>query len=133
MPKKTGFTLIELLVASTIMIILVAVGMVSFSNAGKSARDAKRKSDLEMIRQALVLYRSDSGSYISGSSYTTLVAELIEQGYLSSPQPTDPKDGQECEDCDTKTYGYGYSGTATTFTLETTLEKDGTLYEVNNP
>ncbi|PJC43527.1 MAG: hypothetical protein CO039_03740, partial [Candidatus Pacebacteria bacterium CG_4_9_14_0_2_um_filter_34_50] len=63
--KKKGFTLIELLVVATIITILSAIGLVSFVNAGQGARDAKRKADLETVRQALVLRRSDLGNYPS--------------------------------------------------------------------
>ncbi|NCS87105.1 MAG: prepilin-type N-terminal cleavage/methylation domain-containing protein, partial [Candidatus Pacebacteria bacterium] len=66
--KKKGFTLIELLVVATIITILSAIGLVSFVNAGKGARDAKRKADLETVRQALVLRRSDLGNYPSGGA-----------------------------------------------------------------
>nr|MBP7843007.1 prepilin-type N-terminal cleavage/methylation domain-containing protein [Candidatus Woesebacteria bacterium] len=34
--KKNGFTLIELLVVATIIVVLSAIGLVSFTNAGKS-------------------------------------------------------------------------------------------------
>ena len=61
--RKNGFTLIELLVVATIIVVLSAIGLVSFTNAGKSARNSKRKSDLETVRQALVLYKSDTGAY----------------------------------------------------------------------
>ncbi|MCB9813642.1 MAG: type II secretion system protein [Pseudomonadales bacterium] len=88
-----GFTLIELLVVTTIIVILSAIGMVSFTNAGMGARDAKRKSDLETVRQAIVLYRSDGNGYPTATDYTALVS-LLSSGtpkYLSLPTPTDPK------------------------------------------
>mgnify|MGYP002363304913 CR=1 FL=1 len=53
--KRPAFTLIELLVVITIMIVLMSIGIASFSSDGKSARDAKRRSDLETIRQAMVM------------------------------------------------------------------------------
>ncbi|MCL4208570.1 hypothetical protein KJZ63_02975, partial [Patescibacteria group bacterium] len=54
-----GFTMIELLVVTTIIIILTSIGLVSYTSANRSARNGKRKADMEMVRQALVLYRTD--------------------------------------------------------------------------
>lgn len=66
--QTRGFTIIELLVVATIIAVLVAIGSVSFANAGKSARNSKRKADLETVRQALVLYKSDNAIYPDVSS-----------------------------------------------------------------
>ena len=131
--KKSGFTLIELLVVATIIIVLAAIGLVSFSNAGKSARNSKRKSDLETVRQALVLYKSDNGEYPS-RNYSAMIVTLA-NGYISSPTPLDPKNGDGgCGlDGSSETLcGYTYSGTATTFTLTAPLEGDDD-YQVSNP
>ena len=124
-----GFTLIELLVVSTIIVILSAIGLVSFINAGKSARDAKRKADLENVRQALVLRRSDTTNYPDPSG--TVAQKFVSLGiilipdYLTAPLPEDPKnDG---------TYFYGYSSTGgVDFTLTAVLEKTGP-YSIGNP
>jgi prepilin-type N-terminal cleavage/methylation domain-containing protein len=127
--KKNGFTLIELLVVSTIIVVLSAIGLVSFTNAGKSARDGKRKADLETVRQALVLYRSDNGAYPSGGAggaagYTAAIS-VLSSGYISSPTPIDPKNDA--------VYFYSYASDTVTFTLSTTLEKDDSAYTVGNP
>ncbi|MBP7740744.1 type II secretion system protein [Candidatus Woesebacteria bacterium] len=127
--KNKGFTLIELLVVATIITILSAVGLTSFINSGKSARDAKRKSDLETVRQALVLYRSDNGTYPAGAGgaagYTTAITALSAGDYISSPTPADPKNNA--------TYYYRYTSNSTTFSLAATLEKDSTTYTLTNP
>jgi len=72
--NKCGFTLIELLVVISIIGILVSLSFLGFAQARKSARDSKRKADLEQIRSALELYRNDCKTYpsavISGSSLT---------------------------------------------------------------
>jgi len=60
---KQGFTLVEMLVVVTIIALLVATGTVVYTNSMRNARNAKRGSDLETIRQALILYRSDNGCY----------------------------------------------------------------------
>lgn len=75
-----GFTLIELLVVIAIIAILISVGVVSYTRSLKLSRDARRKTDLEQIRQALETYRSELGTYPANSSsltpdYITLVPE----------------------------------------------------------
>lgn len=118
--RYPAFTLIELLVVVTIMIVLMSIGIASFSSAGKSARDAKRKSDMETVRQAMVVYKTQSatGDYPTGN-YTTATATLVNASgavhYLSPPAPTDPKN----------TGSYVYSGTVattSTFCFCATLE-----------
>lgn len=58
-----GFTLIELLVAISIIAIISAVGITSYTQAQKLARDAKRKQDLRSIAQALQIYKLKYGRY----------------------------------------------------------------------
>lgn len=61
--KKRGFTLIEILVVSTIIIVISAIGLVSYSGAQVRARDAQRAQDLENMRTTLLLFRSEEGYY----------------------------------------------------------------------
>ncbi len=68
--KKLGinykaFTLIELLVVIAIIGVLAAtsVALINPLQQFKKARDTKRKADLQQIRSALELYRSDNGAY----------------------------------------------------------------------
>ena len=77
-----GFTLIELLVVIAIIAILISVGVVSYTRSLKLSRDARRKTDLEQIRQALETYRSELGAYPANTSsltpdYITLVPTYI--------------------------------------------------------
>ncbi len=58
-----GFTLVELLVVISIIGVVVALSLFGLSGARESARDAKRKSDLELIRASIETYRSDCNSY----------------------------------------------------------------------
>lgn len=54
--NQLGFTLIELMITITIIAIISAVGVVSYSQAQKIARDARRKQDLRTIATALEIY-----------------------------------------------------------------------------
>lgn len=68
--NKKGFTLIEILVAMTIVAVLMGLALVSYQGARKSARDGKRKVDLEQVRSALEMCRADTGSYPVGPLYS---------------------------------------------------------------
>ena len=61
--KSKGFTLIELMVTISIIAIISAIGMMTYSQSQKLARDSRRKQDLEQIQKALSLYYSDNNSY----------------------------------------------------------------------
>ena len=65
--RSHGFTLIELLIVITIITSLFVIVPVAYQNAQKTARDAKRKTDLEQIRSALEIYRNDCGTYPSNA------------------------------------------------------------------
>lgn len=87
MPKLRAFTLIELLVTISIISILAALGMVSYSNAQAKARDAQRKSDLTQIRKALELTKSDcqGGAYYPVLGGADTYGQFVSlQGYLSN-------------------------------------------------
>ena len=91
--NQQAFTMIELLVSATIIILLTAAGLVSFSQAAISSRNAKRKADLETIRQSLTLYKQDHAYYAptTNPSFDNLVTNLYAGEYLSEPTLTDPK------------------------------------------
>jgi type II secretory pathway pseudopilin PulG len=128
LPRKTtaGFTMIELLVVATIIIVLTTIGLVSYSQANQNARNGKRKTDLETVRQALVLYRTDQGSYPNTSSWSTMLTTI--QDYLANTSVTDPQNVGEY------VYEYSTSDGGVTFTACALLEPDpGTSYCVSSP
>lgn len=88
MIKKLGFTLIELMVVISIIAILVTAGAVIYSKILSNSRDAKRKSDLETAKSALVLYRTDNGYYPSTLDWTTMSPI---NNYLSVTSMTGPR------------------------------------------
>lgn len=60
---EKGFTLIELLLVVAIIGVLATFSMVNFIGVRQRARDAQRKSDIEQLRSAFEIYRSDQASY----------------------------------------------------------------------
>jgi general secretion pathway protein G len=85
--NKKGFTFIEILVVITIIALLSTVAVVSYRSAQTKARDNKRKSDLEQVRAALEMYRSDEGIYPAGN-WSAMTGLLT--GYMNNI-PTDPR------------------------------------------
>jgi general secretion pathway protein G len=103
MRKNKGFTLIELLVVISIIGVLISLSFVGFLQARVSARNGKRKADLEQIRSALELYRNDCKTYpgtvASGSSLTGPVGSPCAGVVYMQQVPSDPI---------TPTYNYRY-------------------------
>lgn len=58
-----AFTLVELLIAIAILGILSTIALGSFQTAQLRGRDAKRKSDLKQITNAIELFYQDYGMY----------------------------------------------------------------------
>src|SRR3989344_1974002 len=96
--RRPGFTLIELLVVITIIAILIGAATVSYSNAQKKGRDAKRKTDLKAIQQALEQYFQANGYYPPSKTYswcsniskTGLPVVYNALNTYINPVPTDP-------------------------------------------
>lgn len=63
--SKKGFTLVELLVVISIIAILSVIGVVIFTGVQKSARDVKRRGDIDAIAKAMEVNRGrfEAGSY----------------------------------------------------------------------
>lgn len=93
--KFSGFTLIEVLVVATIIGVLAMVAVTSYASVNKRSRDAKRKSDIEQLRSAIEMYRSDQGYYPAvgtGGSFVP-VSNLI-SNLVTAYMPAVPSDPQ---------------------------------------
>ena len=86
--RNDGFTLIELMVALSILSIFAIVGLASYRNSFRKARDSQRQTDLETVRSALEIYRADNTTigYPAGDWSAMLTTLGV---YLPDP-PTDP-------------------------------------------
>lgn len=121
--------MIELLVVATIIIVLTTIGLVSFRSANQNARNGKRRADLETVRQALVLYRTDEGEYpaasgTSNGNFTTMISTISD--YLSVTTLNDPQN--------VAPFQYTYTSSGTNFTVCAYLEPSpGTQYCLTNP
>ena len=69
--NKSGFSLVELLIVFSLMGVLLSISLAALGSTRKSARDSKRKADLEQIRSALEMYRTDVGIYPSNLLFGT--------------------------------------------------------------
>ena len=116
-----------MLVVITIIGVLSAAGLVFFTRAGASARDGRRKTDLEQLRSALVLYRTDNAAYPASISFTTMAPIST---YISVPSMQDPLGGS-------KTYTYtatnGTKGFSICATLELPTPTNPNPYCITNP
>ena len=90
--QKSGFTIVELLVSITIIALLSTIGVTGYQAVSRGGRDALRKTDLEQIRSALEIYKSENNRYPLAP--TPCVADL-NTSYIN-PYPKDPKNYKYC-------------------------------------
>lgn len=60
--KSKGFTLIELLIVIGIMGVIATISVASFSTAQIKARDSRRKADLDGLKKAIEIARSNNNT-----------------------------------------------------------------------
>ena len=125
-----GFTLIELLVSISIIGILAAVGLVSFSGSQKQARDSARKSDIKQYQNSLELFANQNyGMFPSRTDGNGAVASTtlcLDLNLTSCPEDS------RFENDSSFVYKYQSNGTgagtvdATTYVLWSKLEGEAT-------
>lgn len=105
----------ELLITVSIIAILVAIGIASYSTINKQSRDTKRKSDIEQLRSALEMYRADvgyypntgAGSWTAASDLSTTLATTYILAIPADPQgATSPYMYRATDITNSQYYGY---------------------------
>ena len=94
MKNNKAFTLIEMLVVISLIGILTALALVSFTSSQKQARDVTRKSDLKQYQTAIENYASkNEGLYpIYAASHTINSSTGLCADLEIGTCPIDPKD-----------------------------------------
>jgi len=74
--NRRGFTLVELMIVITVIAILAAIAVASFTRVQKQARDTKRKADVRALQTALQVYFTEKGAYPISASPTIITTPL---------------------------------------------------------
>lgn len=90
--KSRGFTLLELLVVISIIGLLIALGVASYTTAQQNGRDAKRRSDMKAVQSAFEQYYAVNGAYPDDAGCTP--ADPAITSVMPAGLPSDPKPGQ---------------------------------------
>lgn len=108
---QNGFTLIEMVIVAAMLAILMIGATGAYVTTRNRGEDARRRADIEALRQALELYRNNTGAYpiYTGGTEGTLKTTLTGNGYISAASyPKDPDGDKQ----------YYYTSTAgTTYVL----------------
>jgi general secretion pathway protein G len=78
-----GFTLIEVLIVITLITVLASVGLATYTNSVRRAREAVLREDLFRMRDAIDQYYADK------NKYPQALQDLVSDGYLREI-PKDP-------------------------------------------
>lgn len=116
--NKYGFTLVELLVVISIIGILTMISVASYTTAQIKARDSQRKSDLDGISKALMLYYNDTGSFPGSFPFGDSAVGFTGANAIIYMRiaPQDPKNSND------STYQYIYKTDGKSFNLFSKLE-----------
>lgn len=120
---KSGFTLVELLVVIAIIAILSSVVLASLGAAKQKGLYARTQTDINQLRNAMILYRLDKGelpplgdncsacSNPPNSTWTTVIDALVSGNYIADRIDKDPWGnyyGYDDNDCNSGTTGTSY-------------------------
>jgi len=90
--REGGFTLIEIIVVVAIIGVIASVVLTTLNSSRAKTRDAKAKTELTQVRNALALYYSQNGTMPSpisvpvspeGPAFLDVASQLVTAGFLS--------------------------------------------------
>jgi len=117
---RKGFTLIEMLIVIAIIGILASIVLVGIGPVQRTARDARRASDLRQTQNALELYFSKNAEYPPAGNWAALTADLTTGATAVVRQiPNDPRSISGA------TYQYAPDPTGNGYVLAATFEDTG--------
>jgi general secretion pathway protein G len=70
----SGFTLVELLIVIIIIAVLAAIAIPKFANSSTRSKEAALKANLKLYRNAVELFKGDTGAYPAQLSDLTLTS-----------------------------------------------------------
>jgi type II secretion system protein G len=102
MARRVGFTLVELLIVIVIIAVIAAIAIPKFMNSSQRAQEAAVKQQLQLLRDAMSRFNSDTGmwpinaddmtgqtapaqAYNGGGLVKSLDATTYKGPYISSP------------------------------------------------
>ena len=83
--KRSGFTLVELVVVVLILGIIAAIATPKMFDTAGDARDNASKQSLIVLREAIELYRAQTGSFPTAANITTQLGDYL-KGPFPAPQ-----------------------------------------------
>jgi prepilin-type N-terminal cleavage/methylation domain-containing protein len=114
---RKGFTLIEMLIVIAIIGILASIVLVGIGPVQRTARDARRASDLRQTQNALELYFSKNAAYPAAGNWAALTTALTSGASAVVRQiPNDPRSGSGA------TYQYAPDASGNGYVLAATFE-----------
>lgn len=107
--RYRAFTLVELLIVIVVLAVLAAIVIPKFSDSSARGKESSLKTDLKLVRNAVELFKNDTGAYPaalsdlaataapasgkdSAAATKTITAADFKGPYLTSV-PTDPVSG----------------------------------------
>ena len=90
--KRQGFTLVELIIVMVILAALAGAVVPAFSANRNQARQARIRADLEALKSAMYVYRSDTGIFPATIAALSAAGGVTGYNgpYLDMAAPIDP-------------------------------------------
>lgn len=115
--NSKGFTLVELLVVISIIAVLSVIGITIFSSTQKTARDSRRRADVDALSKAIEAHYNSSQNQNCIANAGTYCAP-VDEWFSGGSRPKDPQ---------TNAYYTGEPANGvTTYNVCATLEAGGT-------